>query len=417
MKLKDEFLQQASVVFVVTMLANLLNYLYQLFMGRALGTEDFGVFGALFAVFYFLSLIVGTVQTTTARYVSIATADIDSQQLSPLLRGSLKRMALMGILIFATIVLGSGYIAAALKIGSALPVVIVGAIFVLAPMRHVFVGVLQGLQRYGHLTLNGAVYSAARLLLGALLVYLGFGVSGALAAIVLAGALALVVAVWPCRALLGGHREYKYDFAPMYRYAPQAMLAILCFSVSGNIDIIVAKLFFSSYDTGLYNAAAVLGKIILFIPGAFNLVMFPKVSKAHAQHKSKVALLAKSLLFTAIVSGAATAVLFVMPQIVLNIFLGPAYLEATELVGWYGLSMLFLSFVVVFVHYHLAFGHITYIYFVALFILAEIFLLLFFHSSLVQMVQVLVVVNAGLFLASCLYVLVSEFSQAVASKE
>jgi len=40
--------------------------------------------------------------------------------------------------------------------------------------------------------------------------------------------------------------------------------------------------FFSAGQAGIYNAAATLGKVVIFLPMAVSFVMLPKVAKNHA---------------------------------------------------------------------------------------------------------------------------------------
>lgn len=48
----DELTTNSAVMSISAVIAGAFSYLYQVYMGRALGPEDFGVFGALFAIFY-----------------------------------------------------------------------------------------------------------------------------------------------------------------------------------------------------------------------------------------------------------------------------------------------------------------------------------------------------------------------------
>lgn len=50
--LKDELARNSAVMSAATTVAGGFNYLYQVYMGRVMGPEEYGIFGALFAIFY-----------------------------------------------------------------------------------------------------------------------------------------------------------------------------------------------------------------------------------------------------------------------------------------------------------------------------------------------------------------------------
>ena len=54
---KDELVENGTIMFMFGTIAGIFNYIYQVYMGRALGPEEYGIFGALFAIFYLLGII------------------------------------------------------------------------------------------------------------------------------------------------------------------------------------------------------------------------------------------------------------------------------------------------------------------------------------------------------------------------
>jgi O-antigen/teichoic acid export membrane protein len=60
----DDLLKHASIMFIASIIAGVCNYIYQLYMGRALGPEEYGIFGSLFAIFYIISVLTTTIQAS-----------------------------------------------------------------------------------------------------------------------------------------------------------------------------------------------------------------------------------------------------------------------------------------------------------------------------------------------------------------
>jgi O-antigen/teichoic acid export membrane protein len=237
-------------------------------------------------------------------------------------------------------------------------------------------------------------------------VVIGFGVNGALGAVVIGSAVALIASFIPLRPFLSKVDSKKSDFkfSELYRYSLPTMIAMLCFAVPANVDVIIAKHFFAAHTAGLYTAASVLGKIILFIPGAIVIAMFPKVSKMYAEKKDTSHLLNLSLLYTGLVSGVMAVGYWFFPTLVVKIPYGPAYVEVAPVVQLYGVAMLFFSLTVVLMRYNLAIHDLKYVYLFAFFTFLEIGLLTVFHASMMEMARILLAVNVALFISSYAYV-------------
>ena len=401
-----EFLKHAGIMFIASIIAGACNYAYQLYMGRALGPEEYSVFGSLFAISYIMFVLTGTIQTSGARFISKFIGEGKTGNINYLLRGLLKRMFFLGIIIFIIFVFTSGWIASFLNIESTLPVIIVGSVFLFSLLLPVNLGALQGLQKFKWLGSNSVINFSSKLLFGVLLVSIGFGVNGALGAIIIASAIALIISFIPLKSFLSSNYKANpgFDFSELYRYSLPTMLAMFCLAVPANVDVILAKHFFTAHNAGLYTAASVLGKIVLFLPGAISTVMFPKVSKINANGGNTRKLLNKSLFYTSILSGLLAIGYWFFPSIVVGIPFGEIYLEAIPLVKFYGLAMLFFSLTVVLMRYALAVHNLKYVYGFTFFTILEIILLAVFHETMMEMIIILLSVNMLLFIFSYYYV-------------
>jgi len=402
----DDLLKHASIMFFVSFIAGVCNYIYQLYMGRALGPEEYGVFGSLFAIFYIISVLTATIQTSVARFVSKFVGEGSKEKIHYFMQGLLKRMFFLGIVMFLFFVFISGWLSSFLKIDAIMPVIILGSIFLFSTLLPVNLGALQGLQKFIPLGFNTVLNFSSKLVFGIVLVVIGFGVNGALGAVIIGSAVALIASFIPLRSFFSKVDSEKSDFkfSELYKYSLPTMIAMFCFAVPANVDVIIAKHFFTAHTAGLYTASSVLGKIILFIPGAIVVAMFPKVSKLYAEKKDTGHLLNISLLYTGLVSGVMAAGYWFFPSLVVGIPYGSAYVEVAPVLQLYGVAMLFFSLTIVLMRYSLAIHDISYVYLFAFFTLLEIGLLTVFHGSMLEMARILLVVNVALFISSYGYV-------------
>jgi O-antigen/teichoic acid export membrane protein len=235
-------------------------------------------------------------------------------------------------------------------------------------------------------------------------VTLGYGVAGALGAVTLATLVALLFALLSLRSYLGDGRQNGYDFRELYIYSAPTLLVMLCLAVPSNVDVILAKHFFNAQEAGLYTAASVIGKIILFLPGAISVVMFPKVTEMMSQGGSTLRLLNISLLYTGLLSGGAAAVFILVPGLVGAIF-GPLYLKASPIIAFYAVTMALFSMTWVVAQYCLATGSLRYTYILAGLTALELGAIGLIHGSTLEMAGALAGANLVLFLFSYSYVL------------
>ncbi len=109
-------------------------------------------------------------------------------------------------------------------------------------------------------------------------------------------------------------------------------------------------------------------KVILFLPGAISGVMFPKVSRAHAQKEDTSKILYRSILFTLLLSITVALVYILAPSLILNILVPGKYpIDATGAVmQWLVVAMVMLGMANLFMLYGFATDHNAYVIITAL---------------------------------------------------
>ena len=129
---------------------------------------------------------------------------------------------------------------------------------------------------------------------------------------------------------------------------------LLCFAMLTNIDLVLVKHFFGSSQAGHYAAASIVARIILFLPGAIAMVMFPKTSELYALSKESRPVLKKSLLYTAVLSGGVLLLYLTIPSLIVKFFFGSEYILTIPLIGIFGLAMFFFSLTNILFFYQLS---------------------------------------------------------------
>jgi O-antigen/teichoic acid export membrane protein len=109
-----------------------------------------------------------------------------------------------------------------------------------------------------------------------------------------------------------------------------AGLAFVAFAVISNLDVLLAKLFLTSEEVGLYAALATIGKVIMFLPGAIAVVMVPNAARARHTRNDTGRVLRIAGLLVALTTAVAAVPAVLAPSFVVETMFGADYLDATD---------------------------------------------------------------------------------------
>ena len=324
-----------AVLSVATLILNGGAYLYNVACIRYLGSRVYGDVAVMLALFALVSLPLGSVQSLLAREVAQLSS---TGAIGALLRRSTRIAAVMGLGLVALGVALVQPIREVLNVASSSIVLAGISALLFAVLAVVLFGFLQGLLRFNALGLTYASGGLARVILVVPALLLGFGATGALYVNTLAAFLVVVIAAIALRKLW---RVKEAVAAPRLDRPQAAVLLVgsLAFASLTNVDILLAAYFFSGNVAGIYAAAALVGKVVLFLPAAIVTVLLPKAATRAAAGFASRRILLASLAVTLVICLVATAVLAVIPESLLVRAFGGDFRQSTALLGWFGLAM------------------------------------------------------------------------------
>lgn len=417
LNLFDSLTRQMSIIFLTSLVANVVHYLFHIFMSRKLGPSEYGIVASLASLLLIISIPGLTVQAAVAKYTSHFRAHRQYGKVRILLSGSIKRLSLVGIASILVFTLGSWHIASFLNISALSPVIIMGVCLFSVLILSSVMGTLQGLQKFTHLGSNMAIQSFSKLLVGILLVYAGLGAIGALFAYALSFLLGFFVGLIPLSFLFKVSTVDDYfNFSELFKYSLPVLITILCFSLLINMDVVLVKHFFTPLEAGYYSVTSIIAKTIIYLPSAIGLVMFPRTSELYSLGQETTSVLGRSLLYTSILCGGATLIYFLIPSFIVRLLFGEKYLTIVPLVGIFALAMYSFSLLNVLFMYQLSINQIKFVKILAIGTVLEAILITIFHGTLFQVILCLLAVGSFLFLANSYYVLVLGRSKASDTK-
>ena len=134
------------------------------------------------------------------------------------------------------------------------------------------------------------------------------------------------------------------------------------------------------------------------------MVMFPKTSELHALSKESKPVLKKSLLYTTLLSGGVLLLYLTIPSLIVKSLFGSQYIPTIPLIGIFGLAMLFFSLTNILLLYQISVHQLKFLKILVVATIVEVTLISLFHTSLIQVILILVAVSLSLFLFNSYYV-------------
>lgn len=387
-----------ATYFIAFNATNALNYAYLVSMGLLLGTESYGLFGALFGLVYLVSALGNTVQVAVARHIAHSQGQGGALSQGVLVWAFARAGAL------ATVV-GLTFLALSPALARAFDSPLTPLLWTsLAVALSVWVpagyGVLQGGQRFAPLGASLLAAALFRMAIGAALVTAGWGASGALAGVAFgyaaSGLLALVLAIPE-----SGHSPRPRLTAPSAYSLAAILVASLAVAAPTSLDVALVKHFFAAAEAGMFTAIAVLGRVVLFVPLAVSFIALPKVAARASRGADSASLLWSSLGHTAVLAGGTALLLVLLTSGFGWSPVGAEISGAMTSLHWYLPAMVAFALVVALVYYQIGRGNSSYVF--ALLvpgIAAQVALILLFHDSLTVVAQVMFAVNVLLLVAS-----------------
>ena len=379
----------------INIATGLLGYVYQVFIGRLLSPAQFALFGAIIALSIFFSSPLNALLMLLARRVAVLTAVGSLAQIKRLYISTLNYL-LISSLIFVCI---SPFFKGAFFTYLRTPDVNIYWLFILfvnlTAIYLVNIGFLQGLQLFGRLGSVGFFSVLLKIIFSTIFISLGFGIKGALSAICLS---LLLAVLYGTRCVLYKSQDVKVvENVAQHKFERKTiaptLVANMAFVAMTQLDLVFVNFYFESDVAGLYTAAAVLGKAVLYLPNGLVTVLFSMVAVNHARSQNNSVLFFSAVGMTTLCCVGIALIYWVYGTQLMRLFFGDSYLAAGVVLEIYGFAILPMCVVVIIEHFLLAKGQALFAWvFLALSPLQAIGIY-FFNGSLYEVVLVVLVTN------------------------
>lgn len=391
--------RNSAVMFLGAMIFNVLNYVYHLVMSRLLSVGEFGELESLFSIIYLVIVPATALMTIAMKYGAIYKAENAPAKAAIFLKKFDRRLLTIALAILALAILGSPLIAQFLKLSSLWPVPILGLLIISSLFAYLRQGLLQGWQKFRGVSAAMIVQGVLKIGLAAFLVWLSWGVAGAVGGVMLGTFIFYLLTVYLLKFLpkqkdVGS--DDIIDSRQILRYSWPVFITLLAVTALYSLDMMLVKHYFDAETAGNYGALAVLGKIIFFATAPLIGVMFPMVAERHHLKNDYRRVFKQSFRLVFLVGLTPVFLYFLFPRLIIILLVGAKFLVMAPYLGWLGAAIFLVGLINFFANFFLSIQKTNFIYFILAGVLAQVILIVFFHQTLWQVIWVLNGVFAGI---------------------
>lgn len=321
-----KMLSGSLIMLFGSIFVSLANFGYNIGVARLLGPADFSHAAAAVTILMLISAITLAFQLVCTKLVA---KNVTVEAKAAVFQRLLKRSWMVGIGLGLFMLIGNSVLAAYLRLSSPWVIILLAVGLTIYIPLGVKRGGLQGTCRFAGLSWNMAAEAVVKFLGAILLIEMGYGVLGAVAAI----SASVVIAYFMPDSATELRGRAVADTEPNLGEATQAIVFFVGQVIISNIDILMVKHFFPPDQAGLYAAIALVGRLLYF--GAWSIVsaMFPVSAEAKEERQGR-GLLAIPLIMVTLMSVIFVLALAAFPHLVFRSLFGAHFSTAVQGLDW-----------------------------------------------------------------------------------
>lgn len=392
--IRNPLISGSTVIFVGMMMANILNYMFSLGMGRFLSPADYGTLISLVSVFNFFSVFSITIGTVFAKFAAVFVGQKKESLIGPLFISGSLWVGIMSFVVCGLIIIFSHRLSQFLNNVPVILIIIIASSLLFSYLSYVGLGILQGLLKFGYASFINIFSSFVKLIIGFILVFLGFKVLGAISAFFLSLALSYLLVFFPLLKFLK-NKNKNFSIRDLrkkiYLYSLPVFLSNIGITAFITIDVILVKHFFNPIIAGQYAAVSIIGRSIFYAVAPVATVMFSLVAQKKERGESPTGIILLSMLLVGLPAIVMGIIYFVFPDIIRLIFFPNDYKIIDQYLGPFSIFILFYTLSYLLNLFYLSIGKISICVITILGAIFEVLLIYLFHKDISQVIAGLII--------------------------
>jgi O-antigen/teichoic acid export membrane protein len=373
--------RNSAIVFVGSMVANVGSYVYHLLMGRLLGPAGYGELSSLLSILYIFTVPLLVGQTVLVKLISGFKAHGEVGQAKSLIISVTKKALIVCLIGLPVAWFAAPSITAFLHLQSITLFMMVYVLFIVSLLTVVTTSTLQGYQKFFWFSVLTSGVIILKVVIS--IPFVQFGITGVLAASIIAAFVIYIIYFVPLRFLLPIQAlPTNLTHRDTFGFAVPTLLTLLGITSIYSTDIILVRHFFSPKEAGLYAALAILGKIIFYASSSVAMVLFPVLSERSAKGSETKKLIKSAIIAVTLISAAITTAYFLFPNVIVRMLFGNSYAGAGALLGLFGVFIALFSVAYIIINACLGIGKTGIWIFPTICAIFQIIAISIFHTTI-----------------------------------
>ena len=373
------------------LIVNAGNYIYNLLLGRILGPTEFSDAAILITFLLILSFLGMTFQIVAAKYSVL----FENQKLQLFIVTVTKIAVLVGVVFGAIIMIFNSQLQTLFHTKTATMFLIFAIGIPLYFLMSVNRGLYQGKNDLKKMSVTYITEMLSRLFLTLALVLLVPSLPTSVA--VAAGiSMSLIFGLFPFQKSIVVKTNISFTNEVLDTKSIIIFFALTAFYeltqiIINNSDIILVKHYFNDKEAGLYASLALIGRVVYFVAWMFVMLLLPKVILLKKEGKNTLPILMKYISYITVLSIGIVLFTFLFPNFVVKVMFGEKYISIAFLLWKYALATSVFAIANIFAYYFLSINKYIPVVISAVLGITQIALIVLFHNSLEQVVEMQVI--------------------------
>ncbi len=381
-------LKNSIVYFVGNMLTAFGGLVLTIIVARQMGPVEYGIFGSLMGLMYFLTIPVGAMDILIIKTVSSFHSSESLGNTKYFLFYIFKKLWLPFVLAFLVLLLLTIPLKTYLHLESGLSLVLMWFIVYMSIIGTVLSSAMKGLLNFFPVSLNIVLSMLVRILSSLLIIFMVTRSHfGGLWGLIFSGIFSLGLFIYQLKKLWNSQIEVV-DKAKLglRKLGIYSLLISGAFTAMYSLDMIFVRHYLSGFESGIYASLATAGKMIFFAISPIAAIILPVVSRKATNPstaRKDLLLLTGVVLFVGL-AGAAT--LYIFPKLIVNTIFGDKFGDASIYLPVFGLVMLTYSLSNVFGSFLVGLNKYRSVWIILIALFFEIILFNIFHENIFQVI-------------------------------
>lgn len=373
------------IVLIGNSIVSFLNYLYHLIAGRLLLPDQYGLLESLIALTYFILVFTQAFSFSVINLIARAKKSLIFSLVKQLENRALKLSFIFWLLFLILFPF--------LKEFLHLPNFLIFLLFSLQVffcfLPAVYLSTLQARLKFFSFSLVGISQSLSKDIFAFVLIFIGWQVKGALGGLIISGLIGLLIGqklvkkYWKRKSEKQNTKLTNH----FWRYSFLSLVTNLALTSIYSTDILLVRHYFSSYQSGIYSAVSVLGKMIFFAATSILLVAFPLFVKYKDDYKKLSQTFGLCFLFLLIICLVGLFVFKLWPGAIVKLLYGQGYAEAISFLPYFAVFISLFAVLTLLVQFLLALESSLASWLAGIVALSQIFLILNRHLNLKMIIS------------------------------